>query len=287
METIVSPEQKLLLLMVRLEWSELKSQSLPSSSEKGESDRGEPLSFGRKGWRTRRGMRLRGLPFSGDFLSCSTQTSVRSPVGKQLRSTSPLCQVAKGFRFRPQTTDSTCKNQNAGLPHILGTVPLCFTACFFPPDEWRGEKVKPNVLFIRVTPTWQCFNVAFRLMVHKGPVFELWCLPNPTHPVDMQTRTRRQAHWHSLAQLTGSHAAMTVPNWVYDQVKQHYPPKTRKRVCFITNKVTKIKWKKLELNWEKILSCKDQVLERIPALNAIQCITIQQEETNRQSLVVV
>lgn len=70
LEMTVSPEQKLLLLMVLLEWSELMSHSLPSSSEKGESDRGEPLSFGRKGWRTRRGMRLRGLPFSGDFLSC-------------------------------------------------------------------------------------------------------------------------------------------------------------------------------------------------------------------------
>lgn len=67
------PEQKLLVLMVLLEWSELTSHSFPSSSEKGESDRGEPLSFGRKGWRTKRGMRLRGLPFSGDFFSCSKQ----------------------------------------------------------------------------------------------------------------------------------------------------------------------------------------------------------------------
>lgn len=67
------PEQKLLVLMVLLEWSELMSHSFPSSSEKGESDKGEPLSFGRKGWRTRRGMRLRGLPFSGDFFSCSKQ----------------------------------------------------------------------------------------------------------------------------------------------------------------------------------------------------------------------
>lgn len=77
------------------------SHSLPSSSEKGESDRGEPLSFGRKGWRTRRGMRLRGLPFSGDFLSCSTQTSFRSSVGQQPTSTSPLWQAAKRFSLSP------------------------------------------------------------------------------------------------------------------------------------------------------------------------------------------
>lgn len=64
--------EKLLVLMVLLEWSELMSHSF-SSSEKGESDKGEPLSFGRKGWRTRRGMRLRGLPFSGDFFSCTEQ----------------------------------------------------------------------------------------------------------------------------------------------------------------------------------------------------------------------
>lgn len=59
--------------MVLLEWSELMSHSFPSSSENGESDIGEPLSFGLKGWRTKRGMRLRGLPFSGDFFSCSKQ----------------------------------------------------------------------------------------------------------------------------------------------------------------------------------------------------------------------
>lgn len=67
------PEQKLLELMVLLERPELLSHSLPSSSEKGESDRAEPLSFGRKGGRTKRGMRLRELPFSGDFFSCSDQ----------------------------------------------------------------------------------------------------------------------------------------------------------------------------------------------------------------------
>lgn len=65
------PEQKLFVLMVLLEWSELMSHSFPSSSEKGESDRGEPLSFGRNGCRTKRGMRLRGLPFSEDFFSCA------------------------------------------------------------------------------------------------------------------------------------------------------------------------------------------------------------------------
>lgn len=67
------PEQKLLVLIVLLEGSELTSPSLPSSSERGDSDRGDPLSFGRKGWRIKRGMRLRGLPFSGDFFSCSKQ----------------------------------------------------------------------------------------------------------------------------------------------------------------------------------------------------------------------
>lgn len=46
LEQSVLPEQKLLVLMVLLEWSELTSHSLPSSSEKGESDRGDPLSFG-------------------------------------------------------------------------------------------------------------------------------------------------------------------------------------------------------------------------------------------------
>lgn len=77
------PEQKLLVLMVLLEWSELMSHSFPSSSEKGESDRGEPLSFGGKGWRTKRGMRLRGLPFSGDFFSCSKQFTLELKAGLQ------------------------------------------------------------------------------------------------------------------------------------------------------------------------------------------------------------
>lgn len=71
LEQNVLPEQKLLVLMVLLEWSELTSHSLPSSSERGESDRGDSLSFGWKGWGTKRGMRLRGLPFPGDFFSCS------------------------------------------------------------------------------------------------------------------------------------------------------------------------------------------------------------------------
>lgn len=43
------PEQKLLVLMVRLELSELMSQSLPSSSEMGDSDRGDPFTLGWKG----------------------------------------------------------------------------------------------------------------------------------------------------------------------------------------------------------------------------------------------
>ena len=38
----VSPEQKLLVLMVLLERSELRSQSFPSSSEVGDSDTGDP-----------------------------------------------------------------------------------------------------------------------------------------------------------------------------------------------------------------------------------------------------
>lgn len=143
----------------------------------------------------------------GGFLSRATSSPVqhrhnlRSSVGQQPRSTSPLWQAAKGFRFLPhtyfQTTDSTGKKD---LPRILGMVPLCFTACFFPPDEWRGgEKVKSNVLFIRAMPTWQRFSVTFRLLVHKGPVFELWCLLNPTHPADMQTHTHKHTgtHWHS------------------------------------------------------------------------------------------
>lgn len=119
---------------------------------------------------------------------------------------------------------------------------------FFHPDQWRGgEKVKSNVLFIRAMPTWQRFNVAFRLLVHKGPVFELWCLLNPTHPADMQTHTHKHTgtHWHSWQ--------TAMPLWLCQiesmiKGKQHYPPKTHKRVCAISDKWTKIKWKKLELN---------------------------------------
>jgi len=62
--------------MVLLEWSELTSHSFPSSSDSGESDAGDPLSFGLKGWRTKRGMRLRGLPFSGDFFSWSFGSNI-------------------------------------------------------------------------------------------------------------------------------------------------------------------------------------------------------------------
>lgn len=110
----ILPEQKLLMLMVLLEWSELRSHSFPSSSENWESDRGEDLLLGLKGWSTRRGMRLRGLPFSGDFFSCSKTTYF-------------------AFVFTLHTSlfflNIKCgKKYNS--PHILGMDPLCFTLCF-------------------------------------------------------------------------------------------------------------------------------------------------------------
>lgn len=128
------------------------SHSLPSSSEKGESDSGEPLSFGRKGWRTRRGMRLRGLPFSGDFLSCFTQTSVGSSVGQQPRSTSPFWQVAKSFHFLPhscfQTAASTCKNQNAErLTSYSWNGPIVLHGVFFSPLMSEEEEKKSSQMF--------------------------------------------------------------------------------------------------------------------------------------------
>lgn len=140
--------------MVLLEWSELMSHSLPSSSEKGESDRGEPLSFGRKGWRTRRGMRLRGLPFSGDFLSCSTQTSFRSSVGQQPRSTSPLWQAAKGFCFLPhtyfQTRDLTCKNIECRkrLTSYSWNGPIVLHGVFFPLMSEEEEKKSSQMFYL-------------------------------------------------------------------------------------------------------------------------------------------
>lgn len=147
----------------------------------------------------------------GGFLSRGTSSPVqhRHPSDPQLdNSPDPLhlCgRRQKVFAFSPilisrQLTRQTKIRMQKDLPRILGMVPLCFTACFFPPDEWRGgEKVKSNVLFIRAMPTWQRFSVTFRLLVHKGPVFELWCLLNPTHPADMQTHT----HTSTLA-LTGT-----------------------------------------------------------------------------------
>lgn len=175
-QKLTLPEQKLLVLMVLLEWSELRSHSFPSSSEKGESDRGEHLSFVRRWWRTRRGMRLRGLPFSGDFFSCSTQHL--SPV-----------QIPNFFKwlkffFFKKKTESTCRKFSS--PHIPGMDPLCFTC--FPSGDWTQEEKSLDIPWI-VALSW-CGNTNLKLSVGTKFMFvSTWVVvpllltpyPTPTH----------------------------------------------------------------------------------------------------------
>lgn len=172
------------------------SHSFPSSSDKGESDKGEPLSFGRNGWRTSRGMRLRGLPFSGDFLSCSKQTSVRWPVGKQPRSTSPWGQMVKRLllvlHISFQATDSTCRKNAERLTSYSWNGPIVPHSVFFFTLKGEEEKNKSNLLSARMA--------TLQRAVSKW-VFKLWCFLNPSLqscPV--------------LAHLTVNHVALKAPN---------------------------------------------------------------------------
>lgn len=195
----------------------------------------------------------------GGFLSRATSSPVqhRHPSDPQLdNSPDPLHLCGgrqKGFRFLPhayfQTTDSTCKNQNAErLTSYSWNGPIVLHGVFFSP-WWvkRRRKSQVKCFIYPCDADVAALQCAVQTLGTQGPC--VWTLvPSKSHPSCRYANTHTQAHWHSLAQLTDSHAAMTVPNWVYDQTKQHYPPKTHKQVCSISDKWTKIKWKKLELN---------------------------------------
>lgn len=204
LETNILPEQKLLVLMVLLELSELMSHSFPSSSEKGESDRGEPLSFGRKGWRTRRGMRLRGLPFSGDFFSCSKQqlSELQTPTLTQCtlffkRFTS----CYKSYLFL-EKRDSSCGN----LPQIAiirltsysWNGPIVLHVVFYPGEWWRGGETSGFFVVVVVLFPVDCVCGSVSTW-HSNPNKQEPSVPlNPTHYTHTHTHTHPAWYrWHS------------------------------------------------------------------------------------------